>query len=436
MASWDEETQNKVLRQVEFYFSDSNLPRDDFLRKSVSRSPNGLVSLALICTFSRMRNFLCLSRNTKRGDVPDRIVKSVAEILRKSNCLKVSDDGKRVGRVSELNEPEEVIEQVDVRTIAVSPLEYDIKIEDLEVFFANFGKINSVRLPSHVADKRCFCGTALIEFSIAGDADNVLKQNLIYAGTKLELKQKKQFDSEGDNLIRDVRKFNVSTGTSDKEDGAVKLKYQKGVLIAVKLKKTSVGGYVKTNNNFGLVSCDGGIFQTEKDTKLGKQAVEEAEIATNDTDLNKPTENTKTKKCEKTDQSEPNNPIEKIEQTRETPAEKEDNSVMCEEIKDAFQRFGIVKYVDFEVGADSGYICFQEPEAAIRARAAAEFVGGGVISKNFIVFLEAVTGEAEEEYWKSYHCNEDGWRENRDGGRFRKGKKRKRACPGENDSAE
>ncbi|PON34077.1 Lupus La protein [Parasponia andersonii] len=425
MASWDEETQNKVLRQVEFYFSDSNLPRDDFLRKSVSQSPNGLVSLALICTFSRMRNFLGLSRNTKRGDVPNRIVKSVAEILRKSNCLRVSDDGKRVGRVSELNEPEEVIEQVDTRTMAVSPLEYDVKIEDLEVFFANFGKINSVRLPFHVADKRCFCGTALIEFSIAGDSDNVLKQNLIYAGTKLELKRKKQFDSERENLIRDVRKSNVSTGTSDKEDGAMKRKYQKGLLIAVKLKKTSVGGHVKTNNNFGLVSCDGGIFQTEKDTKLGKEAVEEAENATGDADLNKPTENTKTKKCEKIDQSEPNNPIEKIEQTRKTPAEKEDNSVLCEEIKDAFQRFGIVKYVDFEVGADSGYICFQEPEAAVRARAAAEFVGGGVISKNFSVFLEAVNGEAEEEYWKSYHCNEDGWQENRDGGSFRRGKKRK-----------
>ena len=54
-----------------------------------------MVSLALICTFSRMRSFLGLSHNTKRDNVPDRIVKSVAEVLRKSNCLRVSDDGEK-----------------------------------------------------------------------------------------------------------------------------------------------------------------------------------------------------------------------------------------------------------------------------------------------------------------------------------------------------
>ncbi|XP_062089272.1 la protein 1-like [Humulus lupulus] len=351
MASWDEETTNKVLRQVEFYFSDSNLPRDDFLRKSVSQSPNGLVSLALICTFSRMRSLLGLSPNTKRDDVPDRIVKSVAKILRKSNCLRVSDDGQEVGRVNELNKPEEVIEQVDTRTIAASPLEYDVKIEDLDIFFANYGKVNSVRLPGHVADKKCFCGTALVEFSIAGDADNILKQNLIYAGNKLKLKRKKEFDSERELLTSDVLKSNPLSA-SDTNDGAMKLKYQKGLVIALKLKRKLVGG------------------------------------------------NTEQKTCEKTDQSEQKISVDK--QTREAAAQKENDSLLCAEVKNSFQRFGTVKYVDLDSGADSGYICFQEPESAIRARAAAEFVEGGVDSKNFIMFLEAVTGEAEEEYWKSY----------------------------------
>lgn len=47
-----------------------------------------------------------------------------------------------------------------------------------------------MRLPRHVADKRVFCGTALVEFSSEEDAEKALKESLLYAGAKLELKPK------------------------------------------------------------------------------------------------------------------------------------------------------------------------------------------------------------------------------------------------------
>lgn len=46
--------------QIEFYFSDSNLPRDSFLLSAVEEAPDGYVSLGLICTFSRIRQLLKL----------------------------------------------------------------------------------------------------------------------------------------------------------------------------------------------------------------------------------------------------------------------------------------------------------------------------------------------------------------------------------------
>lgn len=47
-----------------------------------------------------------------------------------------------------------------------------------------------MRLPRHVADKKLFCGTALVEFSTEEDANKILKETLNYRGVQLELKPK------------------------------------------------------------------------------------------------------------------------------------------------------------------------------------------------------------------------------------------------------
>jgi hypothetical protein len=51
-------TADKVVRQIEFYFSDSNLPRDRFMLERVHESPEGYVDIGLIATFARMRDIL------------------------------------------------------------------------------------------------------------------------------------------------------------------------------------------------------------------------------------------------------------------------------------------------------------------------------------------------------------------------------------------
>lgn len=51
-----------------------------------------VVSLALICSFSRMRTHLGLG-DAKPEDVPEDTVMAVAETLRTSSFLKISEDG-------------------------------------------------------------------------------------------------------------------------------------------------------------------------------------------------------------------------------------------------------------------------------------------------------------------------------------------------------
>jgi hypothetical protein len=48
----------RSVKQIEFYFSDSNLPRDKFLLEKVHASPAGWVDLGLVATFERMRELL------------------------------------------------------------------------------------------------------------------------------------------------------------------------------------------------------------------------------------------------------------------------------------------------------------------------------------------------------------------------------------------
>lgn len=274
----DEETVKKIIRQVEFYFSDSNLPKDGFLRKTVEESEDGLVSLALICSFSRMRSHLDLGV-AKPEDISDDTVQSVAEALKASSFLKISEDGKKVGRVSELAKPEEVIEQIDVRTIAASPLEYNVKLEDVESFFGQHGKVNSVRLPRHVADKRMFCGTALVEFSTEEDAANIVKQNLVYGGVELELKPKKDFDVERAKEEKEVEQNPPRSGPNSKNnsksepDGS----YPKGLIIAFKLKRISAKSSTEQNGNHKVATESASAPETGANKDATKDDVEMAD---------------------------------------------------------------------------------------------------------------------------------------------------------------
>ncbi|GLU14506.1 hypothetical protein SLE2022_310710 [Rubroshorea leprosula] len=443
MVSFDEETATKILHQVEFYFSDSNLPRDEFMHKTVTESKDGMVSLALLCTFSRMRNYLGLGR-MKRDEIPERILDGVAEILRKSDFLKVSDDGRKVGRIKRLSKPEDVIEQVDVRTIAASPFEYDVNIEDLESFFSQYGKVNSVRLPRHVADKQFFCDTALIEFSTDKDTGEVLKKSLVFSGANLELKPKKEFDSEREKLTENTEKSHNSIVSSHK-NGIGKASYPKGLVVSISLKKGSIGKQVKKNiadtiNKNAEQHDATGETKKKKKKKKKKGNKENSKGTTIEDNEHR---NSADVICHPAEKSSEDVCGENLagKETGTDLVLRDDNIVTSEDLKCLFERFGTVKHVDYTIGADSGYLCFEEPEAAIKARAAAAFVEqGGLIVKKSIVFIEAMTGEAERLYWKLFHGNEGGFKGTKTRrewkGKFSGGSrcKSKRSQPKENDS--
>jgi hypothetical protein len=90
---------DKVVKQMEFYFSDSNLPRDKFMLEKVHESEEGFVDIGLIATFSRMRDILkarrlasvrrpppawrtTSARPRRRGDAPINLAPPAARAAR------------------------------------------------------------------------------------------------------------------------------------------------------------------------------------------------------------------------------------------------------------------------------------------------------------------------------------------------------------------
>lgn len=58
--------------------------------------------------------------------------------------------------------------------------------------------------------------------------------------------------------------------------------------------------------------------------------------------------------------------------------------------------FFFLQFIDFKMGADSGYVRFEEAGAAQKARAAAVLADeGGLVVKNYVATLDPVTGRQQ-----------------------------------------
>lgn len=85
----DEELKHKIIKQVEYYFSDENLPTDEYLLSFVKKNKEGFVPISIIASFRRMKN---LTQDYS----------FIVAALKESSLLVVSDDGRNVKRLNAL----------------------------------------------------------------------------------------------------------------------------------------------------------------------------------------------------------------------------------------------------------------------------------------------------------------------------------------------
>lgn len=167
-----EELADKIVGQVEFYFSDVNITKDAFLLKHVKRNKEGFVSLKLISSFKRVKHL------TKDWRV-------VAVSLKRSTKLQINEAGTKLRRLEPLPQYDETTPSRTIVAVNL-PMEKPT-IENVSRLFSKCGEIALIRVlrPGNPvpADVRQFINKnpslgglvcALVEFSESEAARNAV----------------------------------------------------------------------------------------------------------------------------------------------------------------------------------------------------------------------------------------------------------------------
>lgn len=173
-------------KQVEFYFSEYNLPYDKFLR-TLCEQNDGWIPVTTIASFNRMKKY--------------RPVDKVVESLKDSAVLEVSADGENVRRKTPLetvdfkDRNERVLVFMNVKRIEDEDKDKFLTLqEELEQFFNKFTAVNQVRLKKD--HKKRFNGIVEVEFKTKEECARFLEEHkgdVAYEGQPLEVVTKKQY---------------------------------------------------------------------------------------------------------------------------------------------------------------------------------------------------------------------------------------------------
>ncbi|KAJ1257267.1 hypothetical protein BS78_K129900 [Paspalum vaginatum] len=122
---------HKIVKQVEYQFSDTNLLANDFLMKIMDKDPEGYVPLSIISSWKKI----------KAMGVTNQLLVGA---LRTSEKLVVSADGKKVRRAQPFTERHK--EELQSRMVIAENLPDDSTRNSLEKIFGVIGSVKNIRI--------------------------------------------------------------------------------------------------------------------------------------------------------------------------------------------------------------------------------------------------------------------------------------------------
>lgn len=144
-----------IKRQVEYYFSDANLPRDRFLLAKIDENEEGWVDIAVLLTFNKMKEL-------------NATIELVCTALGACDFLEINKESTRIRRTTPVPDASEVVAKTMYAKgwVATDPEPEPAEVSKL---FAPYGSVQSVRMRRWKADdgSRHFKGSVFVDFDSA-----------------------------------------------------------------------------------------------------------------------------------------------------------------------------------------------------------------------------------------------------------------------------
>ncbi|XP_021888475.1 la-related protein 6A [Carica papaya] len=126
-----DDLKSKIIKQVEYYFSDENLLTDKYMMSLIKKNKEGFVPISAIASFRKIKKLT-------------RYYPSIVAALKESSLLVVSADGKKVKRLNPL--PLTDVRDSKLFTVLVENLPEDHSVENIRKIFGEAGNIKSISI--------------------------------------------------------------------------------------------------------------------------------------------------------------------------------------------------------------------------------------------------------------------------------------------------
>ncbi|KAG5676154.1 hypothetical protein PVAND_006003 [Polypedilum vanderplanki] len=169
-----------IIKQIEYYFGESNLRRDKFLNSKIAEDKDGWVPISVLLTFNRLKAL------TEDANV-------IAESVDKSSngLVQVSEDKQKIRRHPENPLPEfneERRKELQARTAYAKGFPLDSTMNTLlEYFKNNFDKVENVMMRKYYCPKTkvyLFKGSVYVLFSNKENAEEFVQRPDLKYGEK------------------------------------------------------------------------------------------------------------------------------------------------------------------------------------------------------------------------------------------------------------